>query len=216
MQMFFWVCINNKMLQALVTERMWMVYRTVREMVQDRGYTNLLTGHAVLDRDHFATLLVSNGTIEKDDLTFSCENPKTHAILMVLFAKEDSIGIKPVVTLIEKMTIDKMRHCILVYPKSVTAPAKKHILKCKGLRIELFSEDELVINISKHKLMPKHTLLSSGAKKELLARFKETQLPRILPTDPMAKYLGTRRGDVVRIIRRSETAGQCMMFRVCL
>ncbi len=199
-----------------VTEKMWMIYRTVREMITDRGYTNQLTGHLVETRDQFMALLVSNGTIEKDDLAFTCRNPNDRATLMVVFAKDESIGIKPIVQLLEQMVADKMRHCLFVYPKSVTAPAKKHILKGK-LWIELFSEDELVLNITKHKLMPKHTLLTPQEKEEFLVQsgLKEAQLPRILPTDPMAKYLGARRGDIIRIVRRSETAGKCVMYRFC-
>lgn len=196
---------------------MWLVYRTVREMVADRGYTQLLSGReAVQDRDQFMAQLYSNGTLEKDDLMFSCSNPSNRAKLLVMFAKEDSIGIKPIVTLMEKMTAEKLRHCILIYPKTVTAPAKKHITKAKHW-IELFSEDELVLNITKHRLMPIHKLLTAEEKAQFLlqSNIKDTQLPRILPTDPMAKYLGTRRGDVIRIVRRSETAGKCIMYRLC-
>lgn len=200
----------------LLAEKMWMIYRTVREMVADRGYSQQLTGHVVETREQFMSLLVSNGTLEKDDLAFNCRNPDDRAIMMVVFAKDESIGIKPIVALLEQMATDKMRHCLFIYPKSVTAPAKKHILKGK-LWIELFSEDELVMNITRHKLMPKHTLLTAQEKEQFLVQsgVKETQLPRILPTDPMAKYLGARRGDVIRIVRRSETAGKSIMYRFC-
>ncbi len=198
-------------------DKMYLVYRTVREMVADRGYTQLLSGReAVQDRSQFVTEVLSNGTLEKDDLMFSCCNPSNRAKLLVVFAKEDSIGIKPIVALMEKMTADKLKHCLLIYPKTVTAPAKKHIVKARQW-IELFAEDELVLNITKHRLMPTHTLLTAEEKTQFLlqSNVKETQLPRILPTDPMAKYLGTRRGDVIRIVRRSETAGKCIMYRLC-
>jgi len=208
------------------TEKAWMIYRTICEMVKDRGYTRVISGHMLSSREEFVETMVFNGTIEKDDLTFTCSRPGKQVeqeqdsteqdLIMIFFAKEESFGIKPMLALIEKMTEEKMRHCILIYPKTVTAPVKKHILKGKH-RVEFFSEDELVLNITKHKLMPKHVLLTTKEKTELLTitGLKETQLPRILPSDPMAKYLGARRGDIVRIVRRSETAGKCVLYRAC-
>jgi DNA-directed RNA polymerase I, II, and III subunit RPABC1 len=53
-------------------------------------------------------------------------------------------------------------------------------------------------------------------KKELLKiyKLKEGQLPKMLTSDPIARYFGARKGQVFKITRASESSGEYIYYRV--
>jgi len=109
------------------------------------------------------------------------------------------------------------RSGIIISDVPITPIARKTLLAME-IRLQCFVEDDLLINITKHELVPRHVLLSYEEKAALLVRYKlkETQLPRILQRDPVALYYALRRGQVVKIIRNSETAGRYASYRLCV
>jgi len=77
-------------------------------------------------------------------------------------------------------------------------------------------EDEVPsFKVSTHFLIPKHELLSREEASQVLTRFNGTpsQFPYIQATDALAKEIGAKPGDMVRITRRSETAGTSTYYR---
>lgn len=135
--------------------------------------------------------------------------------IWVEFSSETTIGIKQMRNFAQMVTQHNFHTGILVTQVAVSAPALKIIPVVLPAIIETFQEQDLLVNITHHELVPKHILMSPDEKKKLLERYrlKESQLPRIQTGDPVAKYLGLRRGQVVKIIRRSETAGRYASYR---
>ena len=74
----------------------------------------------------------------------------------------------------------------------------------------------VVINILEHVLVPKFRILSEEEKKGVLERFKTTdeKLPKILSTDPVAKKIQAKSGDLLEIERNSEVAGKSIYYRI--
>ncbi|MEM0093962.1 MAG: DNA-directed RNA polymerase subunit H [Thermofilum sp.] len=72
------------------------------------------------------------------------------------------------------------------------------------------------VDILRHKLVPQHILLSQEEAKRILRKLglKKSELPWIYSTDPVARALKAKPGDVIMIIRKSPTAGEAVAFRV--
>jgi len=64
-------------------------------------------------------------------------------------------------------------------------------------------------------LVPKHAKLSESEIKELLDQYKITvkELPKILKSDPILEDMEVRSGDVIKIFRKSPTAGETIYYR---
>ncbi len=72
------------------------------------------------------------------------------------------------------------------------------------------------LDIFKHALVPQHEVLPEKEVEELLKKINisKGQLPKILADDPAAKKLEAKRGDVIKITRKSRTAGTSVYYRV--
>ena len=83
---------------------------------------------------------------------------------------------------------------------------------------EVFLEKELIINILDHVLQPKFEVLTKNERIQLLDDYKtyKKQLPRMLETDPVARYYNMKPGDIVRIIRQSITTCDAIYYRIII
>jgi DNA-directed RNA polymerase subunit H len=69
--------------------------------------------------------------------------------------------------------------------------------------------------VLRHVLVPEHKVMSKEDAEELLKRYsiQPLQLPIILSNDPAAEAIGAQPGDIVKIIRESQTAGKAVAYR---
>ena len=70
--------------------------------------------------------------------------------------------------------------------------------------------------VDKHILTPKHLKIGEREKAQLLEKYHVTskELPKIAKTDSAIKELDVKLGDIVKIIRKSPTAGESFFYRV--
>jgi len=103
---------------------------------------------------------------------------------------------------------------ILQKDKAMQSKTTEHAI------LQVFTLKELQYNPSKHILVPKHELMDNEQEiKDLLVKYQvksKNHLPHIFKTDVMAKWLGLRVGDVVRITRHNENSGVYYYYRCCV
>ncbi|KAI9434212.1 DNA-directed RNA polymerase RPB5 subunit [Lactarius indigo] len=198
---------------------LWKVNRTIHELVKDRGYQVADEEINMSLADFKAQYANNGGTVDRNQLNFFTNarmDPSNQ--IFVFFSDEKSVGVKTMRKLLNILEEKNIAKGIIIFPGTMTSSARKVISAMQArFRLEEFAEADLLVNITHHKLVPRHEVLDPEQKKLLLERYrlKETQLPRIQLADPIARYYGLRRGQVVKITRPSETSGRYASYRIC-
>uniref|UniRef100_A0AC11EQ66 RNA polymerase II, I and III subunit E n=1 Tax=Ovis aries TaxID=9940 RepID=A0AC11EQ66_SHEEP len=160
----------------------------------------------------------SEGRPRRTDLTvLVAHNDDPTDQMFVFFPEEPKVGIKTIKVYCQRMQEENITRALIVVQQGMTPSAKQSLVDMAPKYIlEQFLQQELLINITEHELVPEHVVMTKEEVTELLARYKlrENQLPRIQAGDPVARYFGIKRGQVVKIIRPSETAGRYITYRL--
>ncbi len=87
------------------------------------------------------------------------------------------------------------------------------------LRVSFFNIQKIVVNPLKHVLVPKHEIVPQEEHKQLLESLYTTsksKLPEIkFHLDPITRCIGAVPGDIIKITRPSQSAGETVMYRIC-
>ncbi len=70
--------------------------------------------------------------------------------------------------------------------------------------------------IAEHILVPKHERLSAKEKDDVLEKYNVTikEIPQIRAKDTAIQHLNAKEGDMIKITRKSKTAGEAVYYRV--
>ncbi|CAD2222288.1 RNA polymerase Rpb5, N-terminal domain/RNA polymerase Rpb5, C-terminal domain containing protein, putative [Angomonas deanei] len=173
--------------------------------------------------------------VRRDRMTLPCKkrsddtntnNNENEKMAIVFFIPTTDLTAANLKEYISEAQVNHYSLLIFVTPGKLSATAAKSIEiqnKTEGasfantifVKIQHFEEDDLAVNITRHNFVPKHILLTPEQVKEVLTALalEVRQLPRLFSTDPVARYLGAARGDVLRIERPSESAGMYVSYR---
>jgi DNA-directed RNA polymerase subunit H len=123
-----------------------------------------------------------------------------------------TVGIAMMNALYKLLEAKGLERAIVITEGRFTHAAKQGAKKRK---VELLPKSFPVFEIFDHKLVPKHEILSEKEKSQILAQYKiqPYQMPQIKYTDPAVKAIGAKPGDMLKVIRKSATAGEHIAYR---
>ena len=136
---------------------------------------------------------------------------KEKAIIWCILA-EATVGIAAMNLLYKVMKEKEINRAIVVTEGRYTHAVKQG---AKKKNVELLLKSFPVFDIFEHALVPLHEIITEKEKEQLLAHYKVQpyQMPQIKSTDPAVKAIGAKPGDILRIVRKSSTAGEHIAYR---
>lgn len=183
------------------------------EMLEDRGYI-------ISEEDKNIGFGEFVSKLEEDKINLEAKHSKSDVKMVYVnyilesksFSKKDLVALK---VMIDENYGTKEMAVLIIVPEKPTPQISKELQNDEYKGYEVFLTKSLLFNITKHILVPKHVLATDKEIEELLEQYKVTksQLPRLPPTDPVAKYYGFKNGDIVKIFRQSDMTGESIYYR---
>lgn len=102
---------------------------------------------------------------------------------------------------------------------SVLNAVRSYVSKKDNPLLLLFEVRHLMIDISQHRKVPKHEIINEDEINKMTKEFHIhdiNTLPKIDSQDPMARWIGARPGDVIRVTGLCETSGENRRYRLCV
>jgi DNA-directed RNA polymerase subunit H (RpoH/RPB5) len=149
---------------------------------------------------------------EKEGARFIVADADGKKMLVWAIPAVETVGVRYVNQLAKDMKTKEIDRGIIVsngrYTQSSQSAAHKN-------KIELLPAIFPSFNIFEHSLVPKHEVLTPEEKAAVLAQYRVEayHLPRIRLSDPVIRVIGARSGDLIKITRKSATAGEYVTYR---
>lgn len=189
---------------------LWLARNTVIEMLLSRGCS---TTQQVVDFPQFSNQFPSADS-NPSILNFISSNPLSNSPYAVHFSTDSKLGKSSLERLLHDYSSQSINIVILITPAKLNASCKSYIKNIQ-IEVEHFLIEQLQLNVTKHVLVPQHRIMNEEEKIELLNKLKTKQenLPVILTSDVVCRYIGGKEGDIIEIKRKSATAGTALYYR---
>lgn len=191
---------------------LWQCRRTVLEMLNDRGYNVSFENIDI----PFSEFCDTYPNIQMSSRPLERIYEKNGSTLLLHFLEDSKLSVKNVKPILEIAKQKSITDLLIIIRDSMSSQVSEELKDTKDVSAEVFKEADLMFNVTKHELVPKHRIMAREEKIKFLSlkKLKECDLPQILLTDPVIKYFKGKKGDLVEIERMSETSGTSYYYRI--
>ena len=151
--------LNLDQLSPEEQSRLYKVWKTLNEMMEDRGYKK--NENANMNKEEFIQEFSKQAKLNGVFIKIDPNNPDNVFRTYYEYNPDQKLNMDTIKNLVEFMkSFNKINSGILISAGKLTQQAKLRIMEINThIPVETFSIGELVVNITKHVLVPKHILL---------------------------------------------------------
>lgn len=192
------------------------VRKTVIEMLQDRGHV-IPEDVSIINFEQFSIKYdTDNIDIYINDET---KNKKIYIHFNINLNKK--FGKSDLVETLKKVVgtyKDENINLILLLREKENSTVTKELEKKQYENVEIFLKKNMIFNITHHVYVPKHIVLNETESEEIVSKFNTPKIkfPKILKTDPVARYFAVKSGMMCKILRKSPEVGESVSYRYCI
>ncbi|KAK4481680.1 hypothetical protein RD792_012587 [Penstemon davidsonii] len=198
---------------SVESQRYYLARRCMLEMLKDRGFA-VPNSEIEVSLQEFRIKHGQNPDI--DALRISSLHRDDPSIkVLVVFCSPSRIKVNVVRAIATQIANkESLSGLILIAQNEITNQALK-AMDLFPFKVELFQITDLLVNITKHELKPKHQVLTDKEKENLLNKYNidEKQLPRMSQKDAIARYYGLEKGQVVKATYSGELTQLHVTYR---
>ncbi|KAL1220766.1 DNA-directed RNA polymerases IV and V subunit 5B [Cardamine amara subsp. amara] len=198
---------------SVESHRYYLARRTTMELLRDRGY-EVSDEHVNLSLQDFRALYGECPDV--DQLRISAQHcSDSSKKIKVVFCGSGMVKVNEMRGIAaDVLSQETITGLILVLQSHITNQALKAV-ELFSFKVELFQITDLLVNVTKHVLRPKHEVLNEKEKESLLNKFsiEEKQLPVLLKNDAIVRYYGLEKGQVVKVTYKGQLGESHVTYR---
>lgn len=145
--------------------------------------------------------LLFTEALNDDSLLFI--DKETQKPLILVFIKQEKVGVDVLKHYVTKSMISSVKNYIFIYENHITTSAIKIIDNFYDNNIEYFPLSEYLYDITSSRYYLRHEKIIDMTEKLEIQNTFRNKLPVILVSDPIVRYFGFKRNDILKIYRKN-------------